>query len=148
MRRSERIPTKTTSPKPAKFLAVPHREEALPEEATPLFFFALREILRRLNRAVSIRLRCLLPAGFARYHDSMTTNTTTPEIVSPETVVPVIGEYIALTPGFCGGKPHIIGHRIKVQHIVVWHERMGRSPEEIAVTYNISLPVVFAALAY
>jgi uncharacterized protein (DUF433 family) len=78
----------------------------------------------------------------------MTTNTTTPETVSPETVIPVIGEYIAVTPGFCGGKPHIIGHRIKVQHIVVWHERMGKTPEVIAVTYNLLLPAVFAALAY
>ncbi len=78
----------------------------------------------------------------------MTTNTTTAETVPPETVVPVIGEYIALTPGYCGGKPHIIGHRVKVQHIAIWHERMGRTPEEIAVTYNLSLPAVFAALAY
>jgi uncharacterized protein (DUF433 family) len=78
----------------------------------------------------------------------MTINTPTPETTSAGTVIPVIGEYIALTPGFCGGKPHIIGHRIKVQHIVVWHERMGKTPEEIAVTYNLSLPAIFAALAY
>ncbi|HVC97749.1 MAG TPA: DUF433 domain-containing protein [Pirellulales bacterium] len=54
-----------------------------------------------------------------------------------------------MKPGFCGGKPHIIGHRIKVQHIAVWHERMGMTAEEIVVTYpTISLPAVFAALAY
>src|SRR5436190_24158208 len=76
-------------------------------------------------------------------------NPTTPEAPLPATVVPVIGEYIAVKPGFCGGKPHIIGHRIKVQHIAVWHERMGKSPEEIVVTYpSLSLPAVFAALAY
>jgi len=76
-------------------------------------------------------------------------NTTTPESASPESVVPVIAEYIAMKPGFCGGKPHIIGHRIKVQHIAVWHERMGMTAEEIVVTYpTISLPAVFAALAY
>ena len=34
-------------------------------------------------------------------------------------------------PGYCGGKPHIAGHRIKVQHVAVWHERLGRSPDEI-----------------
>jgi uncharacterized protein (DUF433 family) len=78
----------------------------------------------------------------------MSMNTTTPETVSPEMVVPVIGEYIAVKPGFCGGRPHIIGHRIKVQHVAVWHERMRRTPEEIAVAYNLSLPAVFAALAY
>jgi uncharacterized protein (DUF433 family) len=79
----------------------------------------------------------------------MAMNTTTPEIASPATVVPVIAEYIAVKPGFCGGKPHIIGHRIKVQHIAVWHERMGMTAEEIVVTYpTLSLPAVFAALAY
>jgi uncharacterized protein (DUF433 family) len=79
----------------------------------------------------------------------MAMNINTPESVLPETVVPVVGEYIAVKPGFCGGKPHIIGHRIKVQHIAVWHERMGRTPEEIVVTYpSLSLPAVYAALAY
>ena len=76
-------------------------------------------------------------------------HTTTPETASPEMVVPVIAEYIAVKPGFCGGKPHVIGHRVKVQHIAVWHERMGKSPEEIVATYpSLSLPAVFAALAY
>ena len=76
-------------------------------------------------------------------------HTTTPETASPEAVVPVIAEYIAVKSGFCGGKPHIIGHRVKVQHIAVWHERMGKTPEEIVATYpSLSLPAVFAALAY
>jgi uncharacterized protein (DUF433 family) len=79
----------------------------------------------------------------------MALETTAPETTSPETVIPIVGEYIAVKPGFCGGKPHIIGHRIKVQHIAVWHERMGMTPEEIVVTYpSLSLPAVFAALAY
>lgn len=79
----------------------------------------------------------------------MTTHTTNPEVASPGTVVPVIAEYIAVKPGFCGGKPHVLGHRIKVQHIAVWRERMGMTPEEIVVTYpSLSLPAVFAALAY
>jgi uncharacterized protein (DUF433 family) len=79
----------------------------------------------------------------------MATDITHPETASVATVLPVIGEYIAVKPGFCGGKPHIIGHRIKVQHVAVWHERMGMTPEEIVVTYpGLSLPAVFAALAY
>jgi uncharacterized protein (DUF433 family) len=79
----------------------------------------------------------------------MATIATTPEPDFPETVVPVIAEYIAVRPGFCGGKPYIVGHRIKVQHIAVWHERMGMTPEEIVVTYpSVSLSAVFAALAY
>jgi uncharacterized protein (DUF433 family) len=79
----------------------------------------------------------------------MAMNITTPATTPHETVLPIIGEYIAVKPGFCGGKPHIMGHRIKVQHIAVWHERMGMTPEEIVVTYpSLSLPAVFAALAY
>ena len=62
---------------------------------------------------------------------------------------PVIAEYISIRPGFCDGKPHLTGHRIKVQHIAVWHERMGMTAEEIAATYpTISLPAIHAALAY
>src|SRR5205823_10782291 len=79
----------------------------------------------------------------------MTTNTTTPQTTPSETTGPVISEYIAVKPGFCGGKPHLVGHRVKVQHIAVWHERMGMTPEEIVATYpSLSLPAVFAALAY
>jgi len=95
------------------------------------------------------RRRFLLGTGPTGYHESMTSNTTTPEVVPSQTVLPVIGEYIAVRAGYCGGKPHIIGHRIKVQHIAVWHERRGMTPEEIVVTYpSLTLPAVFAALAY
>jgi uncharacterized protein (DUF433 family) len=74
---------------------------------------------------------------------------TAPTATAPETVVSVIGEYVAIRPGYCGGKPHIRGHRIKVQHIAVWHERMGMVPAEIAATYpTLTLPAVYAALAY
>lgn len=63
--------------------------------------------------------------------------------------VPVISEHIEITPGVCGGKPRIAGHRISVQNIVIWHEQMGMSPDEIAATYpSISLADVYAALAY
>ncbi|HAX80051.1 MAG TPA: hypothetical protein DCY88_30505 [Cyanobacteria bacterium UBA11372] len=49
----------------------------------------------------------------------------------------------------CGGKPRIAGHRIKVQDIVIWHERMGMSPDEIVYHYpSINLADVYAALAY
>jgi uncharacterized protein (DUF433 family) len=39
-------------------------------------------------------------------------------------------EHVEITPGVCGGKPRIAGHRIKVQHVVVWHERMGLTPQQ------------------
>jgi uncharacterized protein (DUF433 family) len=76
--------------------------------------------------------------------------TPSPPLATPaETVVPVIGEYIAIKPGFCGGKPHVAGHRIKVAHIAVWRERQGMTPEEIVATYpTLTLPAVYAALAY
>ena len=60
-----------------------------------------------------------------------------------------ISEHIEITPGVCGGKPRIAGHRIKVQDIVVWHERMGLSPDEIVSQHSsITLADVYAALAY
>ena len=73
----------------------------------------------------------------------------TPTSVPSPDVVPVIGEYIAIKPGYCGGEPHVAGHRIKVQHIAIWHERMGMTAEEIVSTYpTLRLPAVYAALAY
>jgi uncharacterized protein (DUF433 family) len=47
----------------------------------------------------------------------------------------VISEHIEITPGVCGGKPRIAGHRIKVQDIVIWYEEMGMSPDEILYHY-------------
>ena len=60
----------------------------------------------------------------------------------------VLTEHIEVTPGISGGKPRIAGHRITVQDIVIWHERMGLSPDEIATEYNLTLGDIFAALAY
>lgn len=60
-----------------------------------------------------------------------------------------IAEHIEITPNVCGGKPRITGHRIKVQDIVIWHERLGMSPDEIVSQYpSITLSDVYAALAY
>src|SRR6266853_4414253 len=57
--------------------------------------------------------------------------------------------YIVKTPGVCGGKPRIAGHRIRVQDIVVWHERQGWSPDEIVDMFpGITLADVYAALTY
>jgi uncharacterized protein (DUF433 family) len=56
---------------------------------------------------------------------------------------------IVSTPGTCGGRPRIDGHRITVEDVAVWHERMGMSPDEIASSYpTITLSDVHAALAY
>jgi uncharacterized protein (DUF433 family) len=56
--------------------------------------------------------------------------------------------HVAVTPGVAGGKPRISGHRITVQDVVVWHERLGLSADEIATGYGLSLADVYAALAY
>jgi uncharacterized protein (DUF433 family) len=62
---------------------------------------------------------------------------------------PLIAEHIEMTPGVCGGKPRIAGHRIRVQDIAIWHEQWGYSPEEIVSHYpQLSLADVHAALAY
>ena len=64
-------------------------------------------------------------------------------------MVPIIQEHIEITPGICGGKPRISGHRITVQNIVIWHEQMGMSPDEILLHYpSITLSDIYAALAY
>ena len=43
----------------------------------------------------------------------------------------VIAQHITKTPGVCGGRACIAGHRIRVQDIVVLHEMHGMSPKEI-----------------
>lgn len=46
--------------------------------------------------------------------------------------------HLEITPEVAGGKPCIAGHRITVQNIVVWHERLGRTAAAIAVEYNLT----------
>jgi len=62
--------------------------------------------------------------------------------------VKTLDGHIEHTPGIVGGKPRIAGHRITVQDIVIWHERMGKCPDEIATEYDLTLADVYAALAY
>ena len=59
-----------------------------------------------------------------------------------------LDEHIEITPGIAGGKPRISGHRITVENVVVWHERMGLSADEISADYDLALADVYAALAY
>ena len=60
----------------------------------------------------------------------------------------VLTQHIEMIPDVSGGKPRIAGHRITVQNIVIWHERMGLSADEIATEYGVTLADVFAALTY
>jgi uncharacterized protein (DUF433 family) len=57
-------------------------------------------------------------------------------------------QHIVATPSVLGGKPHISGHRISVQDVAIWHERMGKSVDEIATEYGLTLGEVYAALSY
>jgi uncharacterized protein (DUF433 family) len=57
--------------------------------------------------------------------------------------------HIDITPGVCGGKPRIAGHRIRVQDVVIWHEAHGLSADEIVDHYpSITLADVYATLVY
>lgn len=62
--------------------------------------------------------------------------------------VPVLNQYIEITPEIASGKPHIKGHRITVQNIVIWHERMGKSTNQISIEYGLTLAEIYAALSY
>jgi uncharacterized protein (DUF433 family) len=59
-----------------------------------------------------------------------------------------LDQHIEITPGIAGGKPRVAGHRITVHDIAIWHERMGKSVDEISVEYDLTLADVHAALAY
>jgi uncharacterized protein (DUF433 family) len=57
-------------------------------------------------------------------------------------------QHIECSPDRCGGKPCIVGHRIRVQDIVLWTE-LGKTPDDIVVEYpQLSLADVHAALAF
>lgn len=61
----------------------------------------------------------------------------------------VIRDHIEIAQGESGPKPRIAGHRIRVQDVVIWHEKLGMSPDEIVDQYpTITLADVHAALAY
>jgi uncharacterized protein (DUF433 family) len=71
----------------------------------------------------------------------MSTATTNPIGVSKE--------HITKTPGVCGGRACIAGHRIRVMDVVLYHEQRGYTPAQIADMFpGITLADVHAALAY
>lgn len=63
-------------------------------------------------------------------------------------IAQVLDRHIEITPDISGGKPRIAGHRITVQNIVVWHERMNKTADEICAEHDLTLADVYAALAY
>ena len=66
-----------------------------------------------------------------------------------EKTIPVIREHIVSSPDTCGGRPRVAGTRIQVKHIVVMHDRMKMTPEQIVSEYpHLTLSDVHASLAY
>jgi len=58
-------------------------------------------------------------------------------------------ERITRTAGVCGGKACIAGHRVRVMDIVIWHELMGKTGDEIVSEFpGLTLSDVYAALTY
>jgi uncharacterized protein (DUF433 family) len=61
----------------------------------------------------------------------------------------VLAQHITKTPGVCGGRACIAGHRIRVMDIVVWHEMRGHTAAQVAEMFpGITRADVHAALAY
>jgi uncharacterized protein (DUF433 family) len=60
----------------------------------------------------------------------------------------VVERHIEISPDVAAGKPRIAGHRITVQNVVVWHEHLGKSADEISTEYDLTLAEVYAALSY
>jgi uncharacterized protein (DUF433 family) len=56
--------------------------------------------------------------------------------------------YIVSSPDVRFGKPHISGRRVTVADIVLQYNRLGLSPEEIAVDYDLPLAAIHSALSY
>jgi uncharacterized protein (DUF433 family) len=57
--------------------------------------------------------------------------------------------HIVSTPGTCGGRPRIAGHRITVEDVAIWYEHLGMSPDEIVSNHpSIDLADVHAALSF
>lgn len=62
--------------------------------------------------------------------------------------VQTLDQYIERTAGVMGGKPRLAGRRVRVQDVVVWHEWLGLSADDIATNYDLTLAEIYAALAY
>jgi uncharacterized protein (DUF433 family) len=55
---------------------------------------------------------------------------------------------IVSDPGVRGGQPIIAGTTIRVSDLVASHLYRGLTPEELAVSFDLNLAQVYAALAY
>lgn len=61
----------------------------------------------------------------------------------------VLAQHIEIVPGLDGDKARIAGHRIRVQDVAIWHEKLGLTADEIVSAFpTLTLADVYAALAY
>lgn len=60
----------------------------------------------------------------------------------------LIIEHIEQTPNVAHGAPRISGTRIRVQDVVNWYLRVGRTVEQIVQEFELSPAQIYAALAY
>lgn len=69
-------------------------------------------------------------------------------LYSPTMSARTLDLYIERTPEVLGGRPRIAGRRVGVEHIVIWHEWLGLTADEIAEEYDLTLAEIYTALAY
>ncbi|MEM9557081.1 MAG: DUF433 domain-containing protein [Acidobacteriota bacterium] len=62
--------------------------------------------------------------------------------------ITTINEYLEIDPRRRRGAVTIRGHRLTVADLVTMHQRLGKSPDQIAGDFELSLAAVHAALAY
>lgn len=61
----------------------------------------------------------------------------------------VFERHIEIVQGAGGPKARVAGHRVRIQDVAIWHEKLGMSPDEIVHHYpTLTLADVYAALAY
>src|SRR5258708_33552599 len=65
------------------------------------------------------------------------------------TMSEAVREHIEIVTDIGRRKARIAGHRIRVQDVAIWHEKLGMSADEIVHHYpTITLADVYAALSY
>jgi uncharacterized protein (DUF433 family) len=88
-----------------------------------------------------------VPGCHARWVDPVSRATITVE--GAEQMDTTIHEHIEIVPGTGGPKAVIKGHRIRVQDVAIWCERLGMSVDEVVDQYpQLTMADVHAALAY
>lgn len=58
----------------------------------------------------------------------------------------LLGEYVVVAPGVCGGRPTIKYHRLDARHVLAW-VHLGFEPERIARDFEIPVEAVHETIA-